>query len=128
MRTVQGYGLLLLSLVAGFGADWAGAQSYPTKPIHIHAAGAGGSSDTVARIVAAELTTLLGQSVVVENRPPVTLVSGVAKSAPDGYTLMVTGGNLWIAPLFQEVPYDPVRDVAPISALTRAPNILVVHP
>jgi tripartite-type tricarboxylate transporter receptor subunit TctC len=121
--------LLLLSIAAGFGANGSHAQSYPTKPIRILAAGAGSGGDFLARLVAAEISGPLGQPAVVENRTGgAILFIGAAKAAPDGYTLLVSGGALWTAPLLGEAPYDAVRDFAPIAALTSSPNLLIVHP
>jgi tripartite-type tricarboxylate transporter receptor subunit TctC len=85
----------------------------------------------VARPLAAQLTQLLGQSVVVENRPGAGSVIGtdlVAKAPPDGYTLLVVAASVTMSPSLYKLPFDPVRDLAPISQLTSLPNILVVHP
>lgn len=120
--------LLLLSLAIGFGPGLGAAQTYPTKPIRILTAGAGGSSDTVARVLAGEISGPLGQSVVVENLATTATGPTVAKSAPDGYTLLVTGPTLWVGQLLGPVPYDVMRDFAPIMALTRQPAILALHP
>ncbi len=129
MQTVQSYVLLLVLFVSGLGADWSRAQSYPTKPIRILTGSVGSGSDLVSRIVATELSAFLGQPVLVDNRPsgPVLAVAA-ARSAPDGYTLMINATNLWTAPLFAEVSYDAIRDFAPIVTLARSPNLLVVHP
>ena len=72
----------------------------------------------------------LGQQVVVENRGGSSVIPGevVVNAAPDGYTLLFASSSLWLAPLLQKTSYDPVRDLAPISLIDRAPNILVVHP
>lgn len=128
MQRVTKRSLLLLSLVIGFGSSLSAAQTYPTKPIRILTAGAGGSSDTVARVLAGEISGPLGQSVVVENLATTVTGPTVAKSAPDGYTLLITGPTLWVGQLLGPVPYDVVRDFAPITALTRQPAILVLHP
>ena len=124
------FAVLMLSVfVTVIGAGAACGQDYPNRPIRIITSGAGGGNDFVSRILAQALAVNLGQQVVVDNRG-----SGVApglavhQSAPDGYTLLVVSNNLWTAPLLQKVPYDPVRDFAPITLPTRAPYILVVHP
>jgi len=108
------------------------AQTFPVKAIRIIVPqSAGGSSDLVARPLAAQLTQLLGQSVVVENRPGAGSVIGtdlVAKAPPDGYTLLVVAASVTMSPSLYKLPFDPVRDLAPISQLTSLPNILVVHP
>jgi tripartite-type tricarboxylate transporter receptor subunit TctC len=105
------------------------AQTYPTKPVRIVVGGVGGGSDTTARMIAAVLSPALGQQVVVDNRPS-GIIPGdiVAKAAPDGYTLLVSGSSLWISPLLQTVPFDPVKDFAPITLAATSPSVLTVHP
>jgi tripartite-type tricarboxylate transporter receptor subunit TctC len=109
------------------------AQSYPTKPIRLIVPfGPGAATDVVARIYAAKLGEVLGQTVVVDNRPGAGGLIGTetaAKAAPDGYTLIVLGISQTIAPaLYKQLPYDPVRDFAPVSLYGTLPNILVIHP
>ena len=91
-----------------------------------------GATDVVGRIVAQKLTERLGQSVVVENRPGAGGSIGsdlVAKSAPDGYTiLMATSSTHSIGPVLQKLPYDPLKDFAPITHVANVPNVLVVSP
>ena len=126
MQIVQRCSLLAVMLV-GFNVNWSHAQSYPTKSIRIHTAGAGAGADFVARLIAPEMSAALGQPIVIENRPTgFSLATGVSNAPPDGYTLLVTGGSLWTGPLFAEAPYDVNRDFATIATLTRAPNMLVV--
>jgi tripartite-type tricarboxylate transporter receptor subunit TctC len=107
----------------------ASAQNFPTKPIRIVTAEAGGGNDFAARIVAQALGGL-GQPVIVENRPSGVIPGAiVAKAAPDGHTLLSYGVSLWMAPFLQkDVPYDPVRDFAPVTLLGNSPLVLVVHP
>lgn len=110
------------------------AQDYPSKAIRmIVAYPPGGGTDTVGRLMAQSLAERLGQNVVVDNRGGATGNIGTelaAKSAPDGYTLLM--GN--VAPnainvsLFDKLPFDPVKDFAPITLVAVTPNILVVHP
>jgi tripartite-type tricarboxylate transporter receptor subunit TctC len=127
-------GKCLARLPAGLliAAACASAQNYPSKPVRIIVPqSAGGSSDLVARPLAAQLTQSLGQSVVVENRPGAGSVIGtdlVAKAPPDGYTLLVVAASVTMSPSLYKLPFDPVRDLAPISQLTSLPNLLVVHP
>jgi tripartite-type tricarboxylate transporter receptor subunit TctC len=109
------------------------AQAYPSKPVRwIVPYAAGGSADTRARQVAQELTKLWGQPIIIENKPGAGAVPGtdlIAKAVPDGYTIGM--GNL--APLavnptlFKSLPYDPIRDVAPIVLLERGPLVLMVN-
>ena len=110
------------------------AQPYPTKPIRLVVPNpAGGGVDILARAIAQPLSERLAQSVVVENRPGAGGTIGivlVAKSPPDGYTLgMGVDATLAIAPaLYRKLPYDPLKDVAPISLIATLPMVLVVHP
>ena len=110
------------------------AQSYPAKPVKLVVPfAAGGSQDTLARIVGQGLATRLGKPVVIENRPSAGGIVGadyVAKSAPDGYTLLAAEvGPIAVAQsLYPSLPYDPIRDFAPISLMGRIPMALVVGP
>ena len=108
------------------------AQSYPNKSIRIIVPqSAGGSTDLVARPLAQRLADALGQSVVVDNRPGAGSVVGtdlVAKAAPDGYTLLAVAASVTMSPSLYKLPFDPLRDLAPISQLSSLPNILVVQP
>src|ERR1051325_7106485 len=99
------------------------AQSYPNKPVRIVTSGVGAATDFVARTVAQGLTPLLGQQVIVENRASGFMPAEiVARAAPDGYTLLSYGSTVWIIPLLQSAPYDPVRDFAPITITARSPH------
>ena len=107
-------------------------QDFPRKPIRIVTAEPGGSSDFAARVIAQALTRNLGHKVVVENRgggSGIIAAQTVAKSPPDGYTLLNYGPAMWLLPLLQDhVPYDPIRDFSPITLSVTSPNIVVVHP
>ncbi len=113
-------------------APFAAAQSYPSKPLHIVTSEPGGGNDFAARMIAQALSVCLGQQVIVDNHGGASgAIAGemVAKAAPDGYTLLLYGSNIWLLPFLRNnVPYDPVRDLVPITLAVRAPNILVVHP
>lgn len=118
-----------LSLASGT----AQAQTYPIKPIRLVAPFApGGSTDILARLAAQKLTEAWGQQVNVDNRAGGGSVIGtdiVAKSAPDGYTLVMTSTSTATAPsLVRKLPYDTLRDLAPVIQLVSTPNALVVHP
>ncbi len=109
------------------------AQTYPMKPVRFVAPyPAGGVNDIVARILATRMSQALGQQWIVDNRPGRGGNIGtdhVAKSAPDGYTLVHGGmGSLTLGPFLSKIPYDTLRDFAPITLTARAPNILAVHP
>jgi tripartite-type tricarboxylate transporter receptor subunit TctC len=100
------------------------------KPIRLIASGVGGGGDFTARLLATGLTTNLGQQVIVDNRPG-GLVPGeiVAKAEPDGHTLMLAGIVIWLSPFMRsKMPFDPIRDFAPVTLAVRIPNVLVVHP
>jgi tripartite-type tricarboxylate transporter receptor subunit TctC len=122
------------ALLAAFLAEPAFAQGYPNKPIRLIVPfAAGGGNDNVARLVGKRLADGLGQPVLVDNRPGAGGVVGAelaAKSAPDGYTLFLGGvGSHAINPnLHEKLPYDPIKDFAPVALLAQAPLILVVHP
>ena len=108
------------------------AQGYPSKPIRLVVGFTpGGGTDINARLLAAKLPELLGQPVFVENRPgAATNIASehVAKSAPDGYTVLVCTSAVAInMALYKELTYDTLRDFAPVSLFSEAPNILVVH-
>jgi tripartite-type tricarboxylate transporter receptor subunit TctC len=110
------------------------AQAFPNRPIRmICPFAAGGSADASARQLAEPLSGVLGVAVVVENRPGGGATIGaqaVARAAPDGHTLLYgTPGPQIVNPwLMRSVPYDPVKDFAPVAGYKRAPNLLAVHP
>ena len=111
----------------------AAAQNYPTRAIRLVVASSpGGTSDILGRLMAQKLGEALGQQVVVDNRAGASGVIGadlVAKSAPDGYTLLITQNSLAINPsMISKLPYDALRDFAPISKIATNPNVLTVHP
>lgn len=111
----------------------ASAQNYPLKPIRfVSAFPAGGVNDIIARIIAQQMTEALGQQWVVENRPGAGGNLGtdyVAKAAPDGYTLLNGGmGSLTVNPFTGKVPYDTLRDFAPVILMARSPNVVTIHP
>jgi tripartite-type tricarboxylate transporter receptor subunit TctC len=110
-------------------ATAAGAQVFPSKPIRFLSTGAGASTDLAARTVALGLADSVGWQVVVDNRGNTIVAAELAARAPpDGYTWLVLTEGLWRGPLLQSMPYDMARDFLPVSLLTRAPNVLVVHP
>ncbi len=124
----------LSAAVAFFGlADAAHAQDYPTRTVKIVVAfPAGGPTDFVARVLADKLKGVLGQSVIIENKPGANAAIGaesVAKSDPDGYTLFfTTAGAVVINPHMRaNLPYDPVKDFAPISRIVDTMEVLVVR-
>jgi tripartite-type tricarboxylate transporter receptor subunit TctC len=112
----------------------AGAQGYPSKPIEMSVPfAAGGGTDVVARLLAGEMTKMLGQQVVVVNRVGAggTLaVAHVAKAAPDGYSIgWFTGGPVVLAPIVESnLPYDPARDIIPVSQVQVTDQVIVARP
>src|SRR2546423_1581557 len=124
---------LAVSLVALVVAEAAFAQSYPDKPVRIVVGfAAGGPTDVVARIVADKLSANLGKQFYVVNQPGAggnTATGMVASSPGDGYTLLVVSTGFVVNPsLFAKVPYDPVKDFAPITMVSVTPNVVTVHP
>jgi len=125
---------LAAAVIAAGAATLATAQPYPTKPIKfIVPFPPAGSTDLSARAVAGKLSERIGQPVIIENRPGAGGNIGtdvVAKAAPDGYTLIVgTVGTHGINPsLYSKMPYDHVKDFAPVILLSKTPNVLVVNP
>ncbi|HZQ61582.1 MAG TPA: tripartite tricarboxylate transporter substrate-binding protein [Casimicrobiaceae bacterium] len=120
----------LLLLAFALAASVAFAQTYPTKPIRLVVPfGPGGSADAIARPLADKLGTVLGQSVVVDNRPGGLTVIGadlVAKAPPDGYTLYLMPGTHVLTPLMvQKVPYNPIADFTPVALLGSQPYMFV---
>lgn len=122
--------LVTLTLPAGL----LHAQGYPSRPVTVLVGFApGGGTDIAARIIARPLSALLGQNVVVENRPGAggnIATDLTARAAPDGHTIsLATVGALSVAPhLNAKLPYDPRRDLAPITMAVTFANVLVVHP
>jgi tripartite-type tricarboxylate transporter receptor subunit TctC len=120
---------ILAALIVALGVVGAHGQGYPVKPVRIVTVAPGGTPDLISRLISQGVAGSLGQPVIVDNRTGFLGIELVSRAVPDGYTLAVNGQNLWILPLLQEkIPYNPVRDFAPISLVTRAPNVLVVHP
>lgn len=108
------------------------AQQYPTQPIRVICAfPAGGGTDLTARLLAEQMQKLLGQTVVVENRTGASGMIGtdaVAKSKPDGYTLLVASGEMALNPhLYPKIAYDWDRDIQPITLLVKVPNVMAVN-
>ncbi|CAB5679680.1 Argininosuccinate lyase [Delftia tsuruhatensis] len=125
---------LALALGAALAPVQAGAQAYPSRPVRIVVPyPAGGTTDIIARLAAAQLTERLRQPFVVENRAGASGAIGsaaVAQAAPDGYTLVMgTASSHGINPALQKnLPYDAVRDFSPVTLVASTPNIIVVHP
>ena len=129
--------LLLISAIAALaqaGIALAQAPAYPSKPIRIVIAyPIGGGADFTARPIAQKLTERWGQSVIVDSRPGAAAMIGtdiVAKSAPDGHTMLLSASSevsLNVL-LFRKMPYDPVRDLQPVTLVGTTPPLLLAHP
>ena len=122
-----------LVALTGIGAQCVLAQGYPSRTIRLVVPSSpGGGTDITGRILAHKLSEQLGQQVVVDNRAGAGTTIGndiVAKSAPDGYTLLMGISTLAINPsMYSALPYDALRDFAPISQAVTVPNVLTVHP
>ncbi|RPJ47242.1 MAG: tripartite tricarboxylate transporter substrate binding protein [Betaproteobacteria bacterium] len=125
---------LVLGAALILAATAATAQNYPTRPVRFVVPYApGGSTDTLARTMGTKLSDLLGQQVVVDNRPGANGDIGmtiVAKAPPDGYSIVLGYiANLGIGPsLYEKMPYDPIKDFTSITQVAGASNIFVIHP
>ena len=127
------FATLAVALAMTIGAGAAFAQSYPDRPVKIIVPFApAGPTDVIARIVADKLSASLGHQFYVENRAGAggnIGTTAVAQSPADGYTLLVASTGLVVNPsLFAKVPYDPVKDFAPVTMVAVSPNVITVHP
>ena len=125
--------LTAITLLLSAGHAISQPTAYPNRALRmVVPSSAGGGSDIAARIVAPKLSERLGQPVVIENRPGAGTVIGtdvVAKAAPDGYTVLMAISTLATNPVMvRKMPYDTLRDFAPVTQVAALPNILIVHP
>jgi tripartite-type tricarboxylate transporter receptor subunit TctC len=125
--------IIAVTCCAWLAAGHASAQSYPVKAVRIIVPyPAGGTSDILSRLLSPKLNEAFGQPIVVDNRPGANGNIGadlVAKSAPDGYTLLLADlGALSISPSIYKLPFDVVRDLAPVTMVAYSPHLLAVHP
>ncbi len=124
---------LVFAVLAFAPTAYAQQQAYPNRPIRMIVPWPPGqATDLAGRVVAQELTKLLGQQVIADNRPGAGGMIGtdlVAKAPPDGYTILAaSSGPVTISPLLQKVPFDPVKDLAPVANIGLSPYILVTSP
>lgn len=125
--------MMTAGCIAAFAAMPVAAQAYPGKPVRmIIPFSAGGAADVPGRIVTGKLGEALRQQVIVDNRPGAGSTIGAdaaAKSAPDGYTLfMISNTHFVSAALYKKLAYDSLNDFTPVTQITSAPNVMVVHP
>jgi len=125
--------LVCTAALLSFMSGQALAQTYPTRPVKIVVPfGPGGFTDVVARILGVKLSESLGQPVVIENKPGAGSMIGtdqVAKSAPDGHTLLIVSSTHVISPwIYKSVPYDPIKSFTPVTRLVDSPYVLLTHP
>jgi tripartite-type tricarboxylate transporter receptor subunit TctC len=124
---------VLAGLYGVFACAVAGAQSFPAKPVRfVIPYPPGGASDVTARIIGAKMAEAWGQQVIIDNRPGangIIALEYVAKSPPDGYTILMAnvGPNAINPVVYKELPYDAVRDFAPVSLTTKVPQVIVVN-
>jgi tripartite-type tricarboxylate transporter receptor subunit TctC len=133
LRLSRSISVLMLYVTLTFaGITIATAQQFPTRPLRFITAEAGGGADFVARIVGQYLGQSIGQQVIVENQGGangIIAAQSVMRAPADGYVLLFYASNIWLLPTLQSnVPYDPIRDFAPVTLADRSPSILVVHP
>ena len=126
-RVMAGIGLLLCLTTA-----WSQSGPYPNRPIHVIVPfPPGGAVDPIARSIGQKLDEAWGQPVVIDNKPGAATIIGtdfVAKAAPDGYTVILVATSFTVNPsAYSKLPFDPVKDLAPISLVSRLPNMLVVN-
>jgi len=124
--------LLIAGALTAFAGCVAAQQAYPNKPIRIITPFApGGANSLMARLIGQKFTESWGQPAIVESIPGAGTIIGtdtVVKAAPDGYTLLLSGGNLALTPLLFPAPYDPIKDLVPVASFVRSENVLVINP
>lgn len=130
---IRGNVTLWILIAATVAIRTAAAQSYPTKSVRMLVPfPPGGGTDFMARLIGRHLTEKWGQTVVIENRPGASMMIAseiVAKAPPDGYTIIMSSSNHTINPsLYPKIPYDTVKDFAPVTQVATSPFLLVVHP
>ena len=130
LRYVLFPGIATVMLNAVAPATW--AQGYPTRPIRLIVPyPPGGAADNTARILWPRIAEVFGQQIVIDNRSGASGIIGadiVAKSTPDGYTLLHDASAFVVNLVLRKLPFDPLRDLIPVAMLMRTPNMLVVHP
>jgi len=121
-------GVISVGMLVLGGDPVLGQDKYPNRLIRIVTATPGSNHDWGARLVAQELTSRIGQRVIVENRGTIAIEYVAREAPPDGYTLLFYGSTVWLQPYLTKANWDPVGDLAPITLAMSSPNVLVVHP
>src|SRR5688572_14612042 len=122
---------LLAAAVMMFSSVILDAQPYPNRPMRLITGSAGSGADFASRIFSQGLTAAWSQPVIVENRGAGSMVVApmVANAPPDGHTLLFFGSSIWLTPLMRaNAPYDPLKDLAPVTLAVSSPSVLVAHP
>jgi len=123
---------IALAAVVGFACGPVHAQKFPVKPVRIIIGfQPGGGSDTAARPLAQKLTDVLGESVIIENRPGASgniAAALVAKAPADGYTIFMANSTIAIPTMYPKLPFDVAKDFMPLSLIAIGPSVLMVHP
>ena len=132
LRATLTTAVTLVTMLSAFVAGGPAWSAYPEKTVRVVVPSTpGGGNDVMARLAAQKLGDVWGRQVVVDNRPDAggaIAFEMVARSAPDGYTLLLGSTNLTVLPDMQKVNYHPIKDFAPISLMAKSMNILLVHP
>jgi len=121
-------GVISVGMLVLGGDPVLGQDKYPNRLIRIVTATPGSNHDWGARLVAQELTSRIGQRVIVENRGTIAIEYVAREAPPDGYTLLFYGSTVWLQPYLTKASWDPLGDFAPITLAMSSPNVLVVHP
>ena len=127
MLNLRSVAFLLLGGTVVLSSGVASGQDYPTKVVRILTSTPGSTNDIVARMIAQGLTGSLGKQVIVENRGGLA-AELVARAEPDGHVLLFYGGSVYLLPMMRPAPYDPMKDLMPITAAVSQVTLLVVHP
>jgi tripartite-type tricarboxylate transporter receptor subunit TctC len=129
MVMVMVLGLVVVGAASGQSPSTGAVPAYPVKLIRIITTVPGGSLDLTGRIIAPKLSERLSQPIIIDNRGGILSMELVAKVPPDGYTLLIASASLWTSQFLRDsVPWDPLKDYAPVTLLVISPNILCVHP